>query len=153
MNVQKKQKDWYSGKKKQHTLKTQLIICLVTLTIICLVQAEGKVHDFQLFKDDIGKSLSEDILVKGDCGYQGIEDWHQNSRIPIKKPKNGELLELEKAYNRRLSRERVAIEHVNRTIKTFRILKDRYRNRRRRHDIRVALICAIVNDERTNNKA
>ncbi|MDR1267905.1 MAG: transposase family protein [Planctomycetaceae bacterium] len=42
----------------------------------------------------------------------------------MKKPKGGELLELEKAYNCRLARERVAIEHVNRTIKTFRILKD-----------------------------
>jgi hypothetical protein len=70
------------------------------LTIICLVQAEGKVHDFQLFKDDIGESLWEDILMKGDSGYQGIENLHKNSRIPIKKTKGGELLELEKAYNR-----------------------------------------------------
>ncbi|MDR1384188.1 MAG: transposase, partial [Planctomycetaceae bacterium] len=83
----------------------------------------------------------------GDSGYQGIEDLHKNSQIPIKKPKGGELLELEKAYNCRLSRKRVAIEYVNRTIKTFRILKDRYRNRRRRHDIRVTLICALVNYE------
>jgi IS5 family transposase len=96
----------------------------VTPTIICLAQAEGRVHDFQLFKDDIG----ENILVKGDSGYQGIEELHAKSKIPIKKPRGRELLELEKVYNRRLARERVAIEHVNRTIKTFRILKDRYRN-------------------------
>jgi hypothetical protein len=32
-------------------------------------------------------------------------------------------LELEKAYNRQLARERVAIEHVNRKIKTFSYLK------------------------------
>ncbi|MDR0609676.1 MAG: hypothetical protein LBG58_06165 [Planctomycetaceae bacterium] len=43
----KNQENWYSGKKKQHTIKTQLIIFLVTLTIIGLAQAEGKVHDFQ----------------------------------------------------------------------------------------------------------
>ncbi|MDR3199517.1 MAG: transposase [Planctomycetaceae bacterium] len=120
MNVPKKQKDWYSGKKGQHTIKTQLVICLVTLTIICLAQADGWVHDFQLFKDDIGDSIGDDILLKVDSGYQGIEDLHTNSRIPIKKPRGGELLELEKSYNRRLARERVAIEHVNRTIKTFR---------------------------------
>ncbi|MDR0609675.1 MAG: IS5/IS1182 family transposase, partial [Planctomycetaceae bacterium] len=64
--------------------------------------------------------------------------------MPIKKPQGGKLLELEKAYNRRLFRERAAIERVNRTIKTFRILKDKYRNRRRRYDIRVTLIGAIV---------
>jgi hypothetical protein len=48
--------------------KTQLVICLVTLTIICLAQAEGSVHDFQLFKDDLGDSLGENIGVKGDSG-------------------------------------------------------------------------------------
>lgn len=90
--------------------------------------------------------------MEGDSGYQGIENLHANSKIPIKKPKGGELLELEKAYNHRLSRERVAIEHVNRTIKTFRILKDKYRNRRQRHNIRVTLICAIVNYEGINKK-
>jgi hypothetical protein len=45
----------------------------VTLTIICLAQAEGRVHDFQMFKDDFGDSIGENILVKGDSGYQGIE--------------------------------------------------------------------------------
>jgi hypothetical protein len=106
----------------------------VTLTIICLAQAEGRVHDFQLFKDDIGDSIGDDILLKCDSGYQGIEGLHANSRIPIKKPRGGELLELKKAYNRRLARERVAIEHVNRTIKTFRILKDKYRKVPYSHD-------------------
>ncbi|MDR0337660.1 MAG: hypothetical protein LBI18_11275 [Planctomycetaceae bacterium] len=52
--------------------------------------------------------------------------------IPIKKPKGRKLLELEKASNRRLARKRVAMEHVNRTVKTFSIFKDFYRNRRRR---------------------
>ncbi|MDR0705946.1 MAG: transposase [Planctomycetaceae bacterium] len=128
-------------------MKTQLVICLVTLTIICLAQAEGRVHDFQLFKDDIGDSIDENILVEGDSGYQGIEGLHAKSKIPIKKPRGRELLELEKAYNRRLARERVAIEHVNQTIKTFRILKDKYRNRRKSHNIRTTLLCAITNHE------
>ncbi|MDR2706834.1 MAG: transposase [Planctomycetaceae bacterium] len=100
----------------------------------------------------MGDRLWKDILVECDSGYQGIEGLHAKSKIPIKKPKGGELLELEKAYNRRLARERVAIEHVNRTIKTFRILKDKYRNQRNRHDIRTTLICAITNHERTTQK-
>ncbi|MDR1491848.1 MAG: transposase, partial [Planctomycetaceae bacterium] len=115
-------------------------------------QAEGRVHDFQLFKDDIGDSIGENILVEGDSGYQGIEELHAKSKIPIKKPRGRELLELEKAYNRRLARERVAIEHINRKIKTFRLLKDRYRNRRKRHDIRTILLCAITNHELTIQK-
>ncbi|MDR3197852.1 MAG: transposase, partial [Planctomycetaceae bacterium] len=105
-----------------------------------------------LFKDDIGDSIWDDILLKVDSGYQGIEGLHANSRIPIKNPRGRELLELEKAYNRRLARERVAIEHVNRTIKTFRILKDKYRNRRNRHHIRTTLICAITNYELAQQK-
>jgi hypothetical protein len=41
--------------------------------MICLAQAEGRVHDFQLFKDDIGEDIDENILVEGDSGEQGIE--------------------------------------------------------------------------------
>ncbi|MDR0706035.1 MAG: hypothetical protein LBF88_13765 [Planctomycetaceae bacterium] len=76
-----------------------------------------------------------------------MERLQAKSKIPIKKPRGGELLELGKVYHRRLARERDAIEHINRTIKTFRILKERYRNRRKRHYIHTTLICPIKKHE------
>ena len=45
------QKSYYSGKQKEHTLKTQIIVDIKTLKIICLASGKGRVHDFQLFKE------------------------------------------------------------------------------------------------------
>jgi IS5 family transposase len=62
-----------------------------------------------------------------DSGYQESKEYHVNSDIPIKKSKHHPLSKEERAYNRRLARERVAIEHVHRRIKIFKILRERYR--------------------------
>ena len=42
---------------------------------------------------------------------------------------------------------RVVAEHVNRRLKIFRILAERYRNRRKRFGLRFNLIAAILNFE------
>ena len=47
----KKQKDYYSGKKKKHTIKVQLIVCSITLRILSVYCEKGSVHDFKIFKD------------------------------------------------------------------------------------------------------
>jgi hypothetical protein len=141
------QEKHYSGKKKRHTIKTQLIINIVTLAIICVAQSEGSVHDFALFKDEIEQRIHEDIVILADSGYQGIRDLHANSEIPFKKSKNNPLTDAQKTHNKELARRRVVIEHVNRKIKTFRILGNRYRNRRQRHLLRVTIIAAITNYE------
>ena len=67
-----------------------------------------------------------------------------------KKTKGGELTQTEKLENRRISRERIRIENINAKIKVFKIMANRYRNRRKRHSLRTNLICEIVNaDART----
>ncbi|MDR2360932.1 MAG: IS5/IS1182 family transposase, partial [Oscillospiraceae bacterium] len=38
-------------------------------------------------------------------------------------------------------------EHVNRRIKRFKILQMRYRNKQRKHLLRLSLICGIYNCE------
>lgn len=57
----------------------------------------------------------------------------------------------DKAYNRNLARERVVIEQVNRCLKIFRILAERYRNRRRRFGLRCNLIAALYNYEQSQS--
>ena len=123
------------------------MIDLDTLLILFIEQAAGSVHDFTLYKSSVGSAVSPDVKMKADSGYQGIADYHANSEVPFKKGKNRTLTPEEKAFNRRLSRERIAIEHVNRQIKVFKIMAERYRNRRRRHKLRMTLICAIRNSE------
>jgi transposase len=112
--------------------------------VICIAQATGKTHDFKLFKDEfIG--IDELIQILADSGYQGIVEFHANSKTPIKKRKNQELTEEEKAYNRELSRLRILVENVNRRIKRFKIMCDRYRNKRKRHGLRMTILCGLHN--------
>ena len=89
--------------------------------------------------------MDELIQLLADSGYQGIIEFHTNSKTPIKKRKNHELTEDEKQYNRELSRRRIVIENVNRRIKRFKIMSDRYRNKRKRHGLRMTIICGLHN--------
>lgn len=70
-----------------------------------------------------------------------------NARLPHKKPRGGQLSPTQKRDNRTLARRRVVIEQVNRCLKIFRILAERYRNRRRRFGLRCNLIAALYNYE------
>ena len=64
----KKQKKWYSGKKKRHTIKTQIIADIETQEIFCTAQVEGAVHDFHLFKVSIRSAILWAILLLADSG-------------------------------------------------------------------------------------
>ncbi|MDR1218103.1 MAG: hypothetical protein LBK73_00660 [Treponema sp.] len=68
-------------------------------------------------------------------------------RTPQKTSKNHRLNEREKAYDRRLARRRAVAGHIHAKIKTFKITAYPYRNHRRRHALRMTLICGIVNFE------
>jgi len=72
---------------------------------------------------------------------------HPNSQTPVKKSKLHPLSQEQKASNRALSRKRILIENVIRRLKIFRILSERYRNRRKRFGLRFNLIAAICNLE------
>jgi hypothetical protein len=118
-----------------------------TEEIICAAEDCGKTHDFKLYKDTIGGRVLDSIKAQMDSGYQGIAAVHKNSETPKKKPKGGELTQEEKLENRRISRERILIENVNAKIKVFKIMANKYRNRRKRHNLRANLICGIINFE------
>jgi hypothetical protein len=115
--------------------------------ILDVRQAAGSVHDFKLFKDTIGTAVDPSILIQADLGYQGIADLHANSQIPKKESKYHKLSRRELAYNKRLARKRVVIEHINAKIKTFKSMTYPYRNHCTRHLLRISLICAIINFE------
>ena len=140
------QKSFYSGKQKEHTLKTQIIVDLKSKKIICLASGKGRVHDFKLFQNS-GVRVGDLIKMIADKGYQGIAKIHQLSETPIKRKKGKKLSKEEKQYNRLLNRLRVVVEHVNRRLKIFRILSSTYRNRHRRFGLRANLIAGIYNYE------
>ncbi|NBO25047.1 MAG: IS5 family transposase [Chlamydiae bacterium] len=144
----KGQKRFYSGKKKRHTLKTQLIVDKKSKEVICTSFTNGKRHDFRLFKES-GVRIHPEIKTLTDTGYQGIGKIHPNSELPKKKTKKNPLTKEDRRKNRELSSERVVNENVIGMIKRFKIVSDRYRNRRKRFGLRFNLIAAIYNMELT----
>jgi hypothetical protein len=108
--------------------------------------SNGKRHDFRLFKES-RPIIKKDTLVQGDTGYQGIQKVHQNSNIPFKRKRNIKLSKEEKLHNRNLSSKRIFVEHVIGRLKRFKVLSERYRNRRSRFGLRFNLIAGIYNYE------
>jgi len=62
----------------------------------------------------------------------------------------GVLTALEKMENQRFARIRILVEHLNAKVKVFKIVANRYRNRRKRFRLRMALICGVINFENKN---
>ncbi len=85
----------YSGKKKRHTLKTQVVVDKKDKTVICTSFSNGKRHDFRLFKES-GVHIHPAIKSLTDTGYQGIHKLHQNSELPKKKTKKNPLTKEDK---------------------------------------------------------
>lgn len=143
---QKKQKRCYCGKKRNHTLKSQVVANQETGEIICTFFGQGGSHDFKIFKLSKLK-IRKELICLGDKGYQGIKKYHNKSLTPKKKPKNSRLSQKDKRQNQQLARQRIIIEHINRKLKIFRILSEKYRNRRRRFGLRFNLIAGLYNYE------
>ena len=117
-----------------------------TAEIVTTAFSYGSKHDFQLFKDNASE-IAEHIQVLADAGYQGLAELHENCQTPFKKSKYHPLTQKEKQKNRALARKRILIEHIFRKLKVFRILSEKYRNRRRRFALRFNLIAALYNLE------
>jgi hypothetical protein len=112
--------------------------------IICTAFANGKRHDFRLFKES-RIHVKAETEIDTDTGYQGLAKLHTNSVMPKKKTKKKPLSKKDKAFNRSVSSRRALNEHVIGCIKRFRIVSDKYRNRRKRFGLRFNLIAAIYN--------
>lgn len=99
-----------------------------------------------MFKES-GVHIHPQIKSLTDTGYQGITKLHSNAELPKKKTKKQPLSKEDKQKNRKLSSERVLNENVIGMIKRFKIIADRYRNRRKRFGLRFNLIAGIYNFE------
>ena len=146
-NRNNKQNQFCSGKKKRHPLKTQIVVNKRTGDVICTSFSKGKKDDFKLFKGS--KVLVQSgIKIIADSGYQGLQKIHPNTMFPKKKSKKNPLTKKDKRNNAKLACDRVLNEHVIGFIKRFKIVADRYRNRRKRFGLRFNLIAGICNYER-----
>ena len=139
----RKQRCYYSGKKKRHTIKAEIITTQEGRIVSVSKSVPGSVHDITIRKR--GPPLPKNARGHADSGYQGYQNAHHALEIPYKKSKNKPLTKDEKEYNHALSRLRVRVEHAFARMKRFRILSDRYRYPRPKHTVKFAIIAGIAN--------
>ena len=123
-----KQANNYSGKKKRHMVKNNVVTEKRTKKVKVLsATCEGKKHDKKL-ADEQAIPFPKGSKVWKDTGFQGYEPEGVTTYQPMKKPKGKELTSEQKQNNKDLSRERIGVEHSIGGIKVFRIVHDTFRN-------------------------
>lgn len=122
-SIEPKQRQVYSGKKKDHTLKTEVVVALNGDVLDVDAGYRGPKNDKKLHEQSVLSSAFPNATVMGDLAYQGLA----NAQVPHKKPRGGELTPAQKEENRVFSSQRVVVEHSIRRIKGFRIVRDEYR--------------------------
>lgn len=116
----------YSGKKKRHTLKTQIVTDGAGEIQEIDPGYRGPTADKKLYEKSAVKAVKArypKAKKQADLGYQGTA----GVEVPHKKPGKGELSAEQKAENRVHASARVYVEHGIRRIKGYRILRDEYR--------------------------
>jgi hypothetical protein len=117
------QKSYSSGKKKSHTVKNVVLVDKQLIVTFLSPTYPGTVHDKRI-ADTTPYPLPHGSHLLQDLGFLAFSLEGVVIEMPTKKPRGGELTPLEKEANRALAQRRVAIEHVNSSIKRCRILKD-----------------------------
>jgi hypothetical protein len=124
-SINERQKRIYSGKKKRHTIKTQVVTDQDGEILTINPGHRGPKADLKLYEEVPLPAPLADKVCLGDKAYQSSA--HPEMMTPHKKPKGGDLTEEHKAENKQLAAQRVYVEHGIRRVKAFRILRDEYR--------------------------
>jgi hypothetical protein len=125
----------YSGKRKAHTVKTQIVVDQKGDIRHVSLSIPGNIHDKKLY-DQSGVTLPDNAL--GDLGYLGT-----NIAIPCKSSKLRPLTQRQKDRNTRHSRKRIIVEHVFASLKAFRILADRFRGSLAHYHEYFLIVCGL----------
>lgn len=142
------QKAHYSGKKKRHTRKTQIMTNEKGEIRNVSDSVPGSTHDLELFRQsEAAEDIPEEVTTGGDSGYQGLhkELPDHNVFVPHKASRNHPLTEDEKLANRELSSIRIVVENTLAELKHFKVLADRFRHDLDIYDDCFRSVVAIVN--------
>ena len=137
---QEKQKKHYSGKKKQHTRKNQLIGLPEATDIVDVeVGFPGPTADINIFRNQQSKFHKKQGFG-GDKGYQG----GKNIKTPHKKKRKKELSNKQKEENQNFSSNRIFIEHLIRLVKIFQVASQRFRLKSDVYNDIILTVCGLV---------
>jgi hypothetical protein len=119
-----RQRRVYSGKKKRHTLKTQVVTDAQGELLALDAGHPGPTADKRLYERSAVPQQFPDAAKQGDLAYVGTV----GVEVPQRKPRGGQLTEPQRAENRHKASVRVHVEHGIRRLKAFRILREPYRH-------------------------
>lgn len=146
------QKKSFSGKKKQHTIKTQITVTSERRIINVSKSVPGSCHDKKLIDSErTAASLPEQVWHILDAGYDGLPKDNPDHAIaiPFKKRRNKkELSEKEKCFNKDLSKARIIVEHAFADMKHYKILGELFRSSKRIYNAIFRSIAALINFRR-----
>ena len=141
------QKPFYSGKKKRHTVKNQILgtpqgrIGGVSATV------PGSTHDLTMMRGDgVLDRLDEGEGAMADKAYTGAEKDRPGVPlvVPTKATRGHPLSEEQKGANRKISGCRVVIEHVMAQLNRFQVLKQVFRSAFERHTRTIRVVAVLV---------
>jgi DDE superfamily endonuclease len=139
------QKECYSGKKKDHTVKNILLVNALLLILFLSETAGGRLHDKRL-AEATPYALPAGSRLLQDLGFLAFTLPQVEILIPTKKPRGQELTREEQRANQAQHYRRLRIEHVNSSVKRCRIVKDRLRLWKEGvRDLVMELCCALHN--------
>ena len=139
----------YSGKKKQHTLKSQVAVDEETGQVVDIAESvAGRTADIRLVEESqLMNRLPEGVGGIGDSAYQGIERLHPHGlgASPRKKPRGKPRPPEDAAFNTAFSRRRIIVENTIGRMRRYQSITQTDRNHRQYHTPRVAAIAGLVN--------
>ena len=143
----RRQRAYYSGKKKAHTLKSQVTVDEESGRFVDVSDTvPGRWADIKLLaRSRVLKRLPAGVGVMGDLGYVGIGALHARGVSPRRKPRGKPRPPEDVRYNRAFSRRRIVVEHALGRLRRFRAVTDVNRHRRKGHASRVRASAGLVN--------
>lgn len=147
---------YYSGKKKQHTLKSQVTIDLATGDIVDISESvRGPTADVRLLEQSgVLSRLPPGVAGLGDLAYIGIAALHPQGLgfTPRRKPRGQPRPAEDVAYNIAFSRARIGVEHTIGQMRRYQSVTQTDRNHRRQHAPRVTAVAGLVNRKRRRHR-
>lgn len=145
----RRQRAYYSGKKKAHTLKSQVGVDEDTGRFVDVSDSvPGPTADIKVLeKSGLLDRLPKGVGGIGDLAYVGIKDLHPGGlgATPRRKPRGKDRPPADRKYNRAFSRRRIVVEHAIGRLRRFRAVAHVNRHRRKGHAARVRAIAGLVN--------
>jgi hypothetical protein len=140
---------YYSGKQRQHTLKSQVAVEEETGQVVDIAESvSGRTADIRLLEESqLMERLPEGVGGLGDSAYQGLERLHPHGlgASPRKKPRGKPRPPEDAAFNTAFSRRRIIVENIIGRMRRYQSITQTDRNHRQHHTPRVAAIAGLVN--------